>query len=345
MRHLTCTFIFGTLLSASSVIIAQQPPSIVHAQLSTASASNGLEPQLERMKHTDAPTWVGYSIPVAEDFHSGSQSDHIAYLEGDHAGDSYNTIDKENTPFDHAVVLLRIASGHIENIRLENPDRQLDAGGLHFLWLNGVAPTDSIHTLQTIALKDDSNHLRDTAIFAISLHQSPETIPALISLTSPNNDLALREKAAFWLTNRHGHEGFAAIQHLARTDTDPKFREKLCFDLTLSKDSGALNELIRMAHSDTSPQVRKQAQFWMANIGGKKVAGDLRDLAENDPDNAVRKSAVFALSRLPGNEAATQLIQVASSSKEPSIRKQAVFWLGQSNDPRALDYLTKLLAQ
>ena len=72
---------------------------------------------------------------------------------------------------------------------------------------------------------------------------------------------------------------------------------------------------------------------------------DLRTLATNDPNEQIRKSAVFALSRLPSDEAATQLIAVADSSKDPVVRRQAIFWLGQSNDPRALEYLTKLLKQ
>jgi HEAT repeat protein len=83
----------------------------------------------------------------------------------------------------------------------------------------------------------------------------------------------------------------------------------------------------------------------MANKGGKKVTDDLRTIATNDPNEQMRKSAVFALSRLPSDEAATQLIAVADSSNDPAVRKQAIFWLGQSNAPRALDYLTKLLKQ
>jgi HEAT repeat protein len=83
----------------------------------------------------------------------------------------------------------------------------------------------------------------------------------------------------------------------------------------------------------------------MAEKGGKAVAGDLRNQAENDPEASLRKSAVFALSRLPKDEAIPQLIQLATTSKDPAVRKQAVFWLGQSDDPRALDYLTKLLKQ
>jgi hypothetical protein len=37
------------------------------------------------------------------------------------------------------------------------------------------------------------------------------------------------------------------------------------------------------------------------------------------------------------------LINVAKTNKNPAVRKQAIFWLGQSKDPRALDYLEEIL--
>jgi HEAT repeat protein len=55
------------------------------------------------------------------------------------------------------------------------------------------------------------------------------------------------------------------------------------------------------------------------------------------------RKAVFAISRLPNGDATTQLVEFAETGKYPEVRKEAVFWLGQSNDPKALDYLTKLI--
>ena len=82
----------------------------------------------------------------------------------------------------------------------------------------------------------------------------------------------------------------------------------------------------------------------MATKGGKLVAASLRDSADNDPDVENRKKAVFAMSRLPDGQATAQFVELAQSSKYPEVRKQAVFWLGQSKDPKALDYLTKLIS-
>jgi HEAT repeat protein len=343
MQIFVRTFVTTTVLSAATALFAQQP-TIVHGQATTEAADRGLNAALDGLKRQNSAMWVGYTIPVISRFSSGWNSSRIAYLEGD--GDSAgNDSDGNSQSSDRAAILLRIADGALMKLRVESPERELDAGGLRFVWLHEVNADDSVHVLTGLARQGDAHRLRDSAVFAISLHQTNAATAALVSLAGAGNDLALREKAAFWLANQRGHDGFAAIQRLAREDSDPKFREKLAFDLTLSKDPEALNELIRMAHEDIAPQVRKQAQFWMATKGGKRVTDDLRTFATNDPNDQIRKSAVFALSRLPGDEAAAQLIAVADSSKDPAVRRQAIFWLGQSTDPRALEYLTKLLKQ
>lgn len=343
MRIAVRFLVFGGLVAAGVSLRAQQP-AIVHAELTTKTAEHGLRAELQAAERTAAPVWVGYMIPAAERISSGWGSDRTSYLEGDRWTGEHQ--ERENRPMqDHAVVLLRVSGGAVGKLRVESPDREIDAGGLRVVWLKDVAVEDSLRTLKELALRGDPRGLRDASVFAISIHRSAETTPALVSLASPANELELREKAAFWLANGRGKEGFAALQRFAQEDGDARFREKLAFDMTLSKEPGALDELIRMAHSDASPEVRKQAQFWMASKGGKQVAGDLRGLAEHDPELPLRKSAVFALSRLPGDEAATQLIQVPRSSQDPEVRKQAVFWLGQSRDPKALEYLTSLLKQ
>jgi hypothetical protein len=340
MRIFLRLAIAAIALSATDLLVSQQP-TILHGQVTTEG--HGLGPALDSAKKAAGITWVGYSVPVVSKFSNGWRSNDIEYLEG--TSSEVTQSDENRKTFDHANILIRVADGAVTKIRVSEPDRQLDAGDAHFIWLNTVNPDDSVRILTDLAKQEDPRRVRDNAVFAISIHQTNSATTALINLADPKNDLALREKAAFWLANQRGPAGLAAIKQFAHNDSDPKFREKLTFDLTLTKDPEALNELIRMAHEDASPQVRKQAQFWMASKGGKRVTDDLRTLATNDPNEQIRKSAVFALSRLPGAEAATQLIAVADSSKDPAVRRQAIFWLGQSNDPRALEYLTKILKQ
>jgi hypothetical protein len=218
------------------------------------------------LKQQKEIVWVGYSIPVINKFSSGWNSSHINYLEGNHNAIADQS--EESHPLsDHAVILLRIADGAVMKLHVESPERELDAGGLRFVWLNSIEPDDSVRVLTDLARQGDTRHLRDSAVFAMSVHQTNAATAALVSLAGPGNDLELREKAAFWLANQRGQDGLAAIQRFAREDSDPKFREKLAFDLTLSKDPAALNELIRMAHEDASPQVRsRHSSGWRTRV-------------------------------------------------------------------------------
>ena len=340
MRRFTEVLAFATLMGAVSIGLAQQPQ-ITNAQVTAKSADRGLAAELDALKRESAPVWVGYSIPVVDRFSNGWDSGRVAYLEGVRSS-SDGSESSTRPSFDHANVLMRVA-GDVDKIRVENPDRELDGGGLRFVWLNNVAVDDSVKTLASLVKQDVNKKLRDGGVMTISIHRTAAATQVLIALAGPESDRALREKAAFWLANERGHEGFVAIQRMAREDKDAAFREKLAFDLTLTKDPDAVKELVRMAHEDSAPGVRKQAQFWMAQKGGKIVAGDLHEMAENDPEAQIRKSAVFAISQLPADEATPQLIQLAKTGKDPAVRKQAVFWLGQSKDPRALDYLTELI--
>lgn len=334
--------VLSLALSLSGHTAFAQQPAVLHTQLSAVSAEHGFNAEIEKLKRSASPLWAGYSIPVGPDFRMGENVASVEYLEGQNTYHGHG--DYKDNPVDHVDILLRISGGSVEKLRMTGPNRQLDAGGLPFVWIDRVAPVDSIHLLQGIAT-DRSHRLKDEAVFFISVHQSPETMPALVQLAAPNNDLEIRDKAAFWLANQHGRDGFLTIQRMAREDADPSFREKLAFDLTLCHDPAAVDELIRMAKGDQSPQVRRQAQFWMAQKGGEKVVAGLRDAATNDPNQETRQSAVFAVSRLPGDEAATQLIQLAKTSPHADVRRQAVFWLGQSKNPRAFDYLAQLIKQ
>ncbi len=344
MRRQTVLATLVLALASTAPLLAQQPPVILHGQVSTQSAERGLTAQIDALKRSATPLWAGYIIPVADQVHRYGSGDTTFLEEG---GGRHAESGDESKPVstNQAILLMRIANGNVEKLRVETSDRRIDTGGLRFVWLTGVTPADSIRTLRTLIVTGGAQQLREEAVFLIALHRAPEATPALVEIAGPGSELLIRERAAFWLANQRGHDGFLAIQHLAQKDPDATLREKVTFDLTLSKDPGALPELIRMAHDDASPLVRKQAQFWMATTGGKKIAGDLRDAAEHDPNSAVRQAAVFSLTRLPGDEAATQLIQIAQTSKDPAVRKQAVFWLGQSKDPRALDYLTRILTQ
>ena len=73
--------------------------------------------------------------------------------------------------------------------------------------------------------------------------------------------------------------------------------------------------------------------------------GAITGAIDNDPDTDVKKKAVFALSQMPKDEGVPKLIEVAKTNRNREVRKQAMFWLGQSNDPRALEFFEQVLSR
>lgn len=106
-------------------------------------------------------------------------------------------------------------------------------------------------------------------------------------------------------------------------------------------------QLLRIAQDDSRPRgVHGTAMFWL----GQEVADRLapRDSGADDTPSdaeAVKRSAVFALSQQAHHEGVPMLIDVARHNHDPAVRRQAVFWLGQSGDPRGLEFFQQVLQE
>jgi hypothetical protein len=101
---------------------------------------------------------------------------------------------------------------------------------------------------------------------------------------------------------------------------------------------------LAIAKDESRPRdVRNSATFWVADAAGEEATKGLEQIIEDEGDREVRKSAVFAISRRPKDESVPALIRVARTHRDPEIRKSAVFWLGQSRDPRAIQYFEEIL--
>ena len=70
---------------------------------------------------------------------------------------------------------------------------------------------------------------------------------------------------------------------------------------------------------------------------------EIAGFVDSDPDTEVKKRAVFAVSQLPKDEGVPLLIKIARDHTNQAVRRQAMFWLGQSKDPRAIDFFASVL--
>lgn len=80
--------------------------------------------------------------------------------------------------------------------------------------------------------------------------------------------------------------------------------------------------------------------------GGSAATRGLDSIAtDRTGDREVREAAVFALSQRPTDEGIPALSRIARQNADPELRRKAIFWLGQSDDPRALQLFEELLTK
>jgi hypothetical protein len=103
--------------------------------------------------------------------------------------------------------------------------------------------------------------------------------------------------------------------------------------------------LLRLARaSKVSEDTRSKAVFWLGQAAGEAVGAALDSIVRDDRgDRDIRKKAIFALSQRSNDEGVPALIRIARANPDPELRKTALFWLGQSEDPRALDLFEEIL--
>jgi HEAT repeats len=362
------TAILSMVLLAMPAALAAQnadsaAPRIENARLEKRAITESLTAEVKQWTdQATQPQWLGYAVPqIAGDrticcgnYGGSGDGCGTCRLESGHNENNFSSSDSGTVRLEgprYLVVLFRAEDRRVTKVRVASEDCTLDAGGLAFVWVSGVQPSDSVNLLESFVIgkdfdfdSDEENRKNHGALTAIALHADPAADHALQSFVQPSRPEGLRRQTAFWLGQARGAVGLRVLQQMAKSEPSADVRAHVAFALSVSHETGALEEMIRMAHSDESAHVRGQALFWLAHKAGQKAMGAITGAIADDPDTEVKKKAVFALSQLPKDEGVPKLIEVAQTNRNREVRKQAMFWLGQSNDPRALAFFEQVLS-
>ena len=141
-------------------------------------------------------------------------------------------------------------------------------------------------------------------------------------------------------------EAATYLLSLARKDAT-RAAEKAIFPAVLADSVTIWPDLLKIARDDDiSRKVRRSAVFWLGQAAGDAATRGLTELVDDrNADHEVREQAVFALSQRPREEGVPALIRIVRENRDPDLRRKAIFWLGQSDDPRALNLFEELLTR
>jgi hypothetical protein len=172
--------------------------------------------------------------------------------------------------------------------------------------------------------------VRDHRVYSVRTYVGGRWLPDRFSI-----DLGMvrvREAADYFI-------GLAGRTGASRVGGDPLLPSVLADSVVIWPS------LLRLARTPgVSRQTRSQAVFWLSLAAGAAAGAALDSIVDDARgDREVRKNAIFALSQRSNEEGVPALIRIARANPDPELRKTALFWLGQSEDPRALDLFEEIL--
>jgi HEAT repeat protein len=155
----------------------------------------------------------------------------------------------------------------------------------------------------------------------------------------------LRKQAIRVLSDR----GDAAVDDLLKFfDSEPsaEVRRTILQALSDIKSPRVEEKLFAVASGNENLDVRKQAIRLLGERAGKKSFEFLSATAQSaDGNTEVQVQAVRAISERHSEESVPILIKIARSHPNQLVRKQAIRSLGESGDPRAVEFFREVLAK
>ena len=112
------------------------------------------------------------------------------------------------------------------------------------------------------------------------------------------------------------------------------------------KSTRVEDKLFQVASGNDATDVRRQAIRLLGERVGKRSFEFLSQTAQSTDGNAeVQVQAVRAISERKSEEAVPILIKIAKTHPNQLVRRQAIRALGESGDPRAIEFFREVLAK
>jgi HEAT repeat protein len=180
--------------------------------------------------------------------------------------------------------------------------------------------------------------VKRSALRALAETKSPGAQTRLLEIARTDANPELRRQAIRVLADR----GEAAIDDLFKlfdSERVPDVRRAVLQSLSDIKGTRVEDKLFEVARSDETIDLRRQAIRLLGERAGKRSFEFLSATAQSADGNAeVQVQAVRAISDRHSEETVPLLIKIARTHPNQIVRKQAMRSLGESGDPRALDF-------
>ncbi len=233
--------------------------------------------------------------------------------------------------------LLKIAKG--------DADREARRRAIHQLGeMERESIVDELMNIYAAAQTDPT--IQTAVLHALSEMQSQRAEAKLLEIARTGASAEVRAQAIHRLGERASETTVDELMKIYNADTSTQVRAQILHAFSEMQSDRAEDRLFEIARRNDSRELRSQAIHWIGERAGRRSLDMLSETVNNaNGDTEVQLQAVHAIGERPAEEAVPLLIKIARTHASPHVRQYAIKQLGESGDPRAVEFFKELLGK
>ena len=242
---------------------------------------------------------------------------------------------------------------------------------------NAVDEQPAYAFLLGIAKTDADSESRRTAVRQLGRFQKEDAADELMKIYSSDANIEVKRAALRSLAETKNPRAQARLLEIARSEAQPELR-KTAIRVLSERGEAAVDDLLKLYESEQTGDVKRSILQTLSDIKSTRVEDKLFEVAKGNDALEVRRQAirllgeraskrsfeflsataqstdgnaevqvqaVRAISERRSEESVPILIKIARTHPNQMVRKQAIRSLGESGDPRAVDFFKEVLTK
>jgi hypothetical protein len=243
-----------------------------NARMTSTDASAGVGAAIASIG-TSSPTWFAWTAPIRGRsiccWQDKGGCCGRCTLDGKH-GFSISDGDDGDGPIGIGEMLLvvRVEAGKVRRVRIFSNGCAIDGQGKTVHLLTHVSAEQSIDFLLAQMRNADRE---GEMLAALSLHDHPRVVPALIELARHDPVTEVRRHAIFWLGQKAGAKVAGELRRAIDEDPEDEVKQHAVFAIAQLPGERSVPLLIDLVKTHKNRGVREKAMFWLAQTNDPRA--------------------------------------------------------------------------
>jgi HEAT repeat protein len=210
---------------------------------------------------------------------------------------------------------------------------------------NSIDEQPAFTFLLGVARQDPDWESRRVAVRQLGRFHREDAVEELMKIYTNDANVEIKRAALRSLAETKTPRAQARLLEAARTETNPELRKTAIRTLG-ERGEAAVDDLLKLYNSESAPEVKRAVLQSLSEIAGKRSFDFLSATAQSTDANVeVQVQAVRAIGQRRAEESVPLLIKIAKTHPNQMVRKQAIRSLGETGDPRAVEFFREVLTK